>query len=550
MRKKTPPRRAPLPFEVRNLNHRAPVTRREFLGRGMLATSGVVIGAGSLLSMLARPRRAFGQTPPPSLDPDILALVNGSTASGGCNIHAGAGKVPFIAFDLGGGGNIAGSNALVGGMGGQLDFLTTAGYNKLGVPGSMIPGSGGANSFVDQSLGLAMHSDSAYLRGIQSIAAATTLGGVNGAVIPAISQTDTDLNPHNPMYGINSAGGAAGALVVLIGTEATVSGGNSMAPSYMINQSVLPTVVTRPSDVTGLVSTGQLVASGALDQTAAVDVLESAVRISNMKLAQVGATGNPALDPSVQTGVQCSYVDAAYLVDQYGNASATLDPTQDSLIVGTDGSGGIFTTAQMQDSDFLATASVMKMVIDGYAGAGTIEMGGYDYHDSTRATGETRDFKAGQCIGACLQYAALRGVPLMIYVFSDGSLASSGMIDTSMAGRDKGVWTADNTATAASLMLVYDPNGRPTALQNQIGSYNSDGTVNATGSIAANAVNLLAETVVLNYMALHGQATNFESVVWSGGVPQGLGSADNYKSLIAFTQLASVSGPGGTVPGL
>jgi hypothetical protein len=130
----------------------------------------------------------------------------------------------------------------------------------------------------------------------------------------------------------------------------------------------------------------------------------------------------------------------------------------------------------------------------------------------------------------------------MIYVFSDGSLASSGMIDTSAAGRDKGVWTADNTATASSLMLVYDPRSRPTAISNQIGSFNSDGTVNATGSVAANAVNLLAETVVLNYMALHGQAGSFQSVVWDGGVAQGLGSSSSYQSLIAFEQLASVSG--------
>ena len=117
----------------------------------------------------------------------------------------------------------------------------------------------------------------------------------------------------------------------------------------------------------------------------------------------------------------------------------------------------------------------MKMVIDGYAGAGTIEMGGYDYHDGTRATGETRDFKAGQCIGACLEYAARVGVPLMIYVFSDGSLVSNGMIDNSVAGRGKGVWTADNTATAASLMLVYDPRAARPPCSNQIGSYNADG---------------------------------------------------------------------------
>src|SRR6185437_13475600 len=65
-----------------------------------------------------------------------------------CGIRDGAGKIPFIAFDLAGGGNIAGSNALVGGAGGQLDLLTTAGYNKLGLPGNMLPNSS-TGSFID-----------------------------------------------------------------------------------------------------------------------------------------------------------------------------------------------------------------------------------------------------------------------------------------------------------------------------------------------------------------------------------------------------------------
>jgi hypothetical protein len=290
-------------------------------------------------------------------------------------------------------------------------------------------------------------------------------------------------------------------------------------------------VVTQPSDVTGLVNTGSLV--GLLDQADAVSVLESVERISAAKLGQV-STNIPSQDTAIKNLVQCSYVDAAYLVDKYGNALAALDPTQDSNIK------SIFSTTDLQDSDFLATASVMKMVINGYAGAGTIEMGGFDYHDSTRATGEQRDFKAGQCIGACLQYAALVGVPLMIYVLSDGSLVSNGMPDNSVNGRGKGIWLADNTATAASLMLVFDPKARPTALQQQIGSYNSDGSVNATSSIAANAVNLLAETVVLNYMALHGQAGAFQTMTYASGIGTGLGPASTYDGLIAFGQLASV----------
>ncbi len=82
----------------------------------------------------------------------------------------------------------------------------------------------------------------------------------------------------------------------------------------------------------------------------------------------------------------------------------------------------------------------MKMVIDGNAGAGTIQIGGFDYHTGDRATGEARDLHAGQCIGACLEYAARTARPLMIYIFSDGSLSSSGMIDNSTGGRGKGVW--------------------------------------------------------------------------------------------------------------
>ena len=49
---------------------------------------------------------------------------------------------------------------------------------------------------------------------------------------------------------------------------------------------------------------------------------------------------------------------------------------------------------------------MMKLVINGDAAAGTIQMGGFDYHTGDRATGEARDFNAGQCIGAVLQYAA------------------------------------------------------------------------------------------------------------------------------------------------
>lgn len=523
MRYRKPPRREPLPYEVRNLNHRPPVTRREFLGRGLLATSATVVGLGSVFSMFPNPRKAYA-----TLAPDIQALVTSP-----CNIRPGAGKVPLFVFDLTGGANLVGSEFLVGGSGGQLDFLSTAGYSKLGLPGNMIPNSSvGAGNFVDTTLGIAMHSDSAILRGIKGFASATTMAGVNGAVFPVISNTDTNINPWNPMFGMHTATGAAGALLSLIGNDATTSGGNSMAPAYMVDQTVLPTVVTQPSDLTGLVSTGQLV--GVLNQADAVLVLESMERISAMKLGQVN-TLMGAQDAALKDIVQCSYVDSAYLVDKYGNAVNTLDPTKDAFIT------NIFTAADLQDPEFLTVATAMKAVVPGYAGLSTVQMGGYDYHDGTRATGEGRNLKAGQCIGAIMQYAADLGLPCAFVIISDGSLFSNGMTDDSVGGRGKGVWTADSTTTAAAAMLAFDPKGRPSMVSNQIGSFNPDGSVNSTGSIVASAVNLATEAFVLNYMAMHGQAAQYQSVVYATGQAQGLGSSATYAPLIAFEQLPSVS---------
>ena len=100
---------------------------------------------------------------------------------------------------------------------------------------------------------------------------------VNGAVIPARSENDTGNNPHNPLYGIQRAG-ADGSILTLCGSQNSVSGGNSMAPQMMINAEFRPTKVDRPSDVTGLVDTGQLV--GLLSASDATAVLESIYRIS------------------------------------------------------------------------------------------------------------------------------------------------------------------------------------------------------------------------------------------------------------------------------
>jgi hypothetical protein len=512
-------------------NHSRPVTRRELVSQGFRAGTATVLG-GSIFSLFANPREAEA-----ALSADLIAMRSA------CGIAAqGAGKIPFICFDLAGGANIAGSNVLIGQRGGQLDFLSAGGYSKQGLPLAMSPAaSTAANPLINNELGLSFHSTSAMLRGILEKVAVGNRALTNGAVIPARSENDTGNNPHNPMYGINRAG-ANGSLLALIGSRASDSGGNSMAPAMMINPEVRPTKVDNPNDVTGLVDVGDLVSL--LDQQDTVAVMESIYRISDKKLGKV-STGTTN-DAVIKDMVRCGYVKSADLADRFGNPSA-IDPVADADLVGA---AGVFTQNEFDgDGEFRKTASVAKLVINGYAGAGTITMGGYDYHTGDRSTGEMRDLRAGRCIGACIEYAARKGMPVMIYVFSDGSVFSNGMIDDSMAGGGKGVWTGDDQQTGAAFFnparravlmggTSSDPNTISDAqrLHQQIGHMRASGDVETgSGVVAANNVNSLVETVVLNYMALHGAQNQFSSVFPGNS----LGNAATLDKLTAFTPICN-----------
>lgn len=141
-----------------------------------------------------------------------------------------------------------------------------------------------------------------------------------------------------------------------------------------------------------------------------------------------------------------------------------------------------------------------------------------------------------------MEYARLRQTPLMIYVFRDGSVFSNGDIDNGANG--KLVWTGDNQQGAASFFLVYNPTGKPTLARSdvngnyanrQIGYMAASGDVDTNSSSAANNVNLLVETIILNYMALHGKQGMFADPNYFPH--HGLGSSTNWGRLTAFSPI-------------
>jgi hypothetical protein len=82
-------------------------------------------------------------------------------------------------------------------------------------------------------------------------------------------------------------------------------------------------------------------------------------------------------------------------------------------------------------------------------------------------------------------------------------------------------------------MLVYSPAGRPQLTRpgaHQLGHFRANGSVETDAIRPAANVDLIAETAVLNYMALHDDVGRFAQVL----PRQGLGAGAELDALVAF----------------
>ena len=349
------------------------------------------------------------------------------------------------------------------------------------------------------------------------------------------------------MYGIHRAG-ADGSLATLIGSRASDSGGNSMAPAGLIDLSVRPIKVDQASDVTGLVDTGQLASLLSVNDT--VVVMEAIQRISDRKLQNIDPK-QPWADPKkttvtrnevVRELVSCGYVKAADVVDRFGDPTS-LNPNLDPDIVGA---GGIFSRAEYDgDAEFRKTAAVMKMVLSGYAGAGTITHGRVRLPWPGPGDGRGARLPRGALHGSVPRVrGAARAAADAVRLLGRVDLGQRAGGQHGRRPRQVHVDQRQPVPPARLSSCVYNPAGRPqllstgtsgTARHQQIGYFRADASVETASSPAANNVNLLVETVVLNYMALHGEQGQFAQK-FPG---HGLGTAALQDSLIAFNPIVS-----------
>src|SRR5205823_572731 len=132
----------------------------------------------------------------------------------------------------------------------------------------------------------------------------------------------------------------------------------------------------------------------------------------------------------------------------------------------------------------------------GKSGPVGLVRGGYDYHDNTRTTGDTKDREAGRYIGMILETAAALGKPVCLYVTTDGAVVS----DVNNTARNS-PWVSDRGISSLAYLLMYDPAKRPQTTGFQVGSFGADQSVDPVG-VSTNP-EAVAQAIFANYLQLN-----------------------------------------------
>jgi hypothetical protein len=457
-------------------DHGPPVTRRDFISRGLIQGGGMLL-APSILGALLKSQLAEA------------ALT--------CPSSAGTpGLVPFLSIDCAGGAALSGNAAVGSQTSGALTLLPS--YNTLGItydPAST-PGS------IDGRFGMPFHAgpspaDSArpiskIFEGIIKSSSATTQANTRIVGICHESQDDSRNNELNPIIAVSKSGLVGKYFRSGIGTSNSASGGNS-APS-LLEGALQPMYAGSVDNIIQALNYGQTVQNYTPAKKAAM-----ANAISGLSQAQAAKFAALPANEQFQTLVNCGLASNVPLA----TASPAVDPRQNTVMQAV---YGITTTSNSYEA---LNAGIVYNVLMGNSGPGTITEYGCDYHNNVEPTdpqhGDVTDYRIGQQIGRAIEAAARLGKPLFIAVFSDGSVSSD-------PGTRK--WPGDAGSKSLALMVYYKP-GIANNRNSQLGSYTTGQAANGTPFFARNA-KFVSYVMLANYLAVSGQLGLFANLAPTG----------------------------------
>lgn len=432
--------------------HAKPVTRREFVSRGLISAGGFAM-APSLLSILLKSSRAhakgFDNSPP---------------------------APRFITFDLVGGAALF-ANFLVGGHGGPEDLLDS--YDLLGWD----PRKPNA---LDRSFGLPMAGNGVgkILDGINKGSSVEARAHFRMASLLHVGQIDTSDNPLSILSLVSASQLTDGkSLTSTLGLSQSVSGANSKPLLDLPNN--------RPfyvSDLTALLQ--------------AVGLSGSLFDLNNASKSRIGKLLNRLSNSQLKSmlGGPLSRAGYEHLSDSLGkmethvNATADMDPRLNEIFKDI---YGISENSKPTDDKVLRAALVMN-ALNGNTGPAAISISGCDYHDGSQTTGDAKDLEIGIEIGRAIEAAKRLKVSLFIHIITDGGIYP-----------DQGtrIWRGDSVDKSMSVIGYFQPDGIPKFIKSdrmQLGAYSNAQGADRSTLIGASPA-LAANVAFANYLNCAGK---------------------------------------------
>lgn len=438
--------------------HAKPVSRRDFLSAGLIPFAA---------NMFV---------------PNWMSLILGNQAYGqdAVNCPSPTTLIPFVTVNLSGGAAMA-SNFVPQ----NAARTPIASYSKLGLGDNQVP--------LEKEFGnatFAANGVSKFLAGVRAQAATTTIANTVFIGIPCDSQNDTNSNKFDISGAITKAG-LVGSNLPNMGRVNTRTGINQAAG---VIAPPAPLVVNNYNSL--LTSIGYSASLGtALNQNqknSLAKLMSSLTESQSRKLASLNG------GPGVQTVLECAGIKN---VDVVQKGSAIVDPRQNANFATV---WGVNANTNVGTRELIFGAMVYNTLV-GQAGVSNLEIGGYDYHDNTRTTGDKADQDAGVTVGRILQSAAVMQKPIMIYVVSDGSVSSADSTDR------QAPWQGDRSSNGVAYLLYYNPSGRPAVSDFQIGQFNDNQAADPTYVTGANP-ELVAAAVFANWCQANKRNDLFDTV--------------------------------------
>lgn len=436
-----------------HLHDHKPVTRRDLLATGLIGFSSSMV-LPSFLTILARSGNAQAQEA-------ICKLAGASDMCVYINVK-------------GSGGMAISANAIPLDKGGQL----LPSYSKMG------GGKGGDLAVTYEFANRAPFlTTSGVLAGIRARASTMTLSNSNFCSNWYRSQDDSVGNKLD-ITGLVQSSGLAGSILPGLGRANTETG---VSNQFAYTRPSAPLIVGNYNDIVGSLGVSGSLAS--LNATQQGNLFRSIQSITTSQAAKVkNMTGGDLLAKLLG----CANQSNTNLIAN--TASLNIDPLANAAFSAVWGINGNTNKA----SQAFVFASMVYNACNGNASTVNLEIGGCDYHDGSRTSGDTKDLEIGNVLGNILQSLAVMGKKGFVTFSTDGSVTSP---DSDIPGA---VWSSDRGVASGGYMLSYDPAGPHVMKGYQLGSYTAGQAADDT-FITGGSAELAAAAGFVNYLAFNGK---------------------------------------------